>query len=293
MKLTSSSSSAQATAFIRALEANQPKEMRLYDDSVTVRILSPFWRTIVELVSLPIIGPFILELRERQFPGVIGNLFCRTRFIDDQLTIALKEGIEQVVILGAGFDSRAYRIPGIERTDLFEVDQPATIVSKGVRLTRVFGRLPAHVILVPIDFNQQDLQEVMIQFGYRHSVQTFFIWEGVTQYILPDAVENTLSFIHNLSAPGSKLVFTFIRRDIIDGTTPSEVERRIAAETRRYGAEWIFGIDPNGLNSFLEERGFILVEQIGAQGYWERYLDPIGRKLNIFSGELTVLAKVK
>ena len=293
MKLTSSSLAAQATAFIRALEANELKEKRLYDDPVTRKILSPFWRFVVDLMSLPVIGTSILSLRERRFPGVTGNLFCRTRYIDDQLIIALQEGIEQVVILGAGFDSRAYRIPDIEKTTLFEVDQPATIVAKGARLTRVFGRLPAHVTLVPIDFNQQDLEEIMVQFGYHQHVQTFFIWEGVTQYILSEAVESTLSFIRDSSAAGSKLIFTFIRRDIIDGSTCSEVERRIAAETSRYGAEWIFGIDPKEMNSFLGKRGFILIEQIGAQGYQERYLDPIGRKMNIFTGELTALTKVK
>jgi methyltransferase (TIGR00027 family) len=293
MKLTSSSLSAQATAFIRALEANEPKEKRLYDDPVTRRILSPFWRAVLSLMSLPVIGTIILRIREGQFPGVIGNLFCRTRYIDDQLIVALNEGIEQVVILGAGFDSRAYRIPYIERANLFEVDKPATIVAKGARLTRVFGRLPAHVILVPIDFNQQDLAEVLSRFGFRHNIKTFFIWEGVTQYILPEAVENTLSFIREVTATGSKVVFTFIRRDIIDGTTPSEDERRITAMVRRFGAEWIFGIDPKELNTYLEERGFTLIEQIGTQGYRERYLNPVGRKLNIFSGELTALAKVK
>ena len=293
MKLISSSFSAQATAMIRALEANEPKELRLFDDPITRKVLSPFWRVLVGLLGVPGIGSMILRLREHQFPGVIGNLFCRTRYIDDQLIAALKEGVEQVVILGAGFDSRAYRIPGVEKTNLYEVDQPAVIVTKGARLTRVFGRLPAHVVLVPIDFNRQDLAEVLTRFGFRCNIKSFFIWEGVTQYILPNAVENTLAFIRKVSATGSKVVFTFIRRDIIDGTTPSEDERRVTAMVRRFGTEWIFGIDPKELNTYLEERGFTLIEQIGTQGYRERYLNPVDRKMEIFSGELTALAKVK
>lgn len=290
MKPDSASKSALAAAAVRAIESYRPRKERLFEDRFACRFLPPVWRGIIELLRLPGLGSAVLAMRERQFPGVMGNLFCRTRFIDDALRDALGKGLDQVVILGAGFDSRAYRIPGIEQTSVFEVDHPAPQAKKQARLKRMLGTLPSHVTFVPIDFDQQELEDAMAAAAFRTGARTFFIWEGVTQYITAEAVDATFRYVSRAAATGSEIVFTYIRRGIVDGSARSAADQKLVSVLQRVGMPWVFGLDPTELAQYLAERGLKLIKDVGASDYQARYLDPIGRKMNVFEGERIALA---
>lgn len=290
MKPDSASKSALAAAAVRAIESYRPRKERLFEDRFACRFLPPVWRGIIELLRLPGLGSAVLAMRERQFPGVMGNLFCRTRFIDDALRDALGKGLDQVVILGAGFDSRAYRIPGIEQTSVFEVDHPAPQAKKQARLKRMLGTLPSHVTFVPIDFDQQELEDAMAATAFRTGARTFFIWEGVTQYITAEAVDATFRYVSRAAATGSEIVFTYIRRGIVDGSARSAADQKLVSVLQRVGMPWVFGLDPTELAQYLAERGLKLIKDVGASDYQARYLDPIGRKMNVFEGERIALA---
>ena len=140
---------------------------------------------------------------------------CRKHFIDDKLNEALDD-IDAVVILGAGLDTRAYRVTRQVRIPVFEVDQPVNIARKADAVRRVLGELPLSVRLVPLDFERDDLLTALAEQGYRTDYRAFFIWEGVTQYLTEDGVRRTLEGLR-AAAPGSRLVFTYVRRDFIDG----------------------------------------------------------------------------
>jgi methyltransferase (TIGR00027 family) len=249
-------------------------------------------RVIVRLLQVPVLGAALLAKRERQIPGIMGNLLCRTRFIDDTFRDAVAEGFEQVAILGAGFDSRAYRIPGTSRIRVFEVDHPATQAWKRDRIERMHNELASHVTFVPIDFERQELGEVMAAAGFRTGARTFFIWEGVTQYIAAEAVDSTLRYVSHAAAPGSRIVFTYIHRGLIDGSATMQGAQKLLSELERQGEPWIFGIDPAELPGYLAARGLKLVEDVGAADYRKRYLDPIGRGMDIFEGERVAVAEV-
>ncbi len=296
--------SALAPAAIRVIESYRPKEERLFEDSLALAFLPASWRIIMELMRLPGIGTAVLALRERQVPGAIGNILCRTRFIDDTLRDALEEGdsekrdseetnFEQVVIFGAGFDSRAYRVPAIGKTRVFEVDHPATQSRKRASLDRILGTFPSHVTFVPIDFNRQKLEDAMKKAGFCEGKKTFFIMEGVTQYITEEAVDSTFRYVSRVSAPGSRIVFTYIHRGIIDGSSRSGVDEKFFSVARRMGMPWIFGLNPEEVERYLAARDFLVVEHVGASDYRERYLKPLGRRMNIFEGERVVLARVE
>jgi len=290
MKPDSASKSGLAVAAVRAIESYRPEKERLFEDRFARRFLPPVWRGIIELLRLPGLGSAVLAMRERQFPGVMGNLFCRTRFIDDALRDALGKGLDQVVILGAGFDSRAYRIPGMEQTSVFEVDHPAPQAEKQARLKRMLGTLPSHVTFVPIDFDRQQLEDVMAAAAFRTGARTFFIWEGVTQYITAEAVDATFRYVSRAAATGSEIVFTYIRRGIVDGSARSAADQKLVSVLQRVGMPWVFGLDPTELAQYLAERGLKLIKDVGASDYQARYLDPIGRKMNVFEGERIALA---
>ena len=106
---------AMAAAAVRAMESCRPEGERLIVDRFAQGFLSPRFWAIVQFLRVPGLGTGVLAMRERQYPGVVAHIICRTRFIDDALCQALAEGLDQVVILGAGFDSRAYRTAGVER----------------------------------------------------------------------------------------------------------------------------------------------------------------------------------
>lgn len=273
-------------AMARAAESRHPK--RLFDDSFSNKLAPGVWQILLLLG----VRQAILALAELRGPGAMGNLYCRTRAIDDALLAALAEGIEQVVILGAGFDTRAYRIPGIERTCAFELDLPAPQRLKKARLERALGALPPHVTLVPIDFDHQAIADVLAGTGYRTDARTFTIWEGVTQYITADAIDGTLHFVASNTAVGSKIAFTYIHRGIIDGSTRSANDQKLMDAAARGGMPWIFGLDPAELPGYLAERGLAFLEEMWAPVYQERYLEPLTRKLTVFAGERVALARV-
>jgi methyltransferase (TIGR00027 family) len=101
---------------------------------------------------------------------------------------------------------------------VFEVDHPATQARKRARLERLVPQLPGHVKFVPIDFNERSLADGMQGTGFRLGRRNFFIWEGVTEYLSPEAVDATFRFVVDVSAPGSALVFTYTDTGLIHGT---------------------------------------------------------------------------
>lgn len=292
MKTEGISRTAEGVAVVRAIESCRSKRDRLFEDLLARGFVkNPFWRWIIDLMNIASIRTALLALRDRQFPGVIGGLICRTRYIDDALQDALREGFKQVVILGAGFDSRAYRIPGVEKARVFEVDHPRTQIWKQKCLKRMLGTLPSHVTFVPIDFDQQELKNEMMKASFRTNVKTFFIWEGVSQYITEEAVDATFRYVTCASAPDSKIVFTYIHRDIIDGSARSELGHKLVSLAQRVGEPWFFGFNKEELPRYLDERGFVPIEDVGNLEYKKRYLKPIGRRLNVFKIERIMLAR--
>jgi methyltransferase (TIGR00027 family) len=275
-------------AFLRAVESYQPDQKRLFDDRFSRDLMPGLWK----IFLLPGLRHAIVALTELVGPGVIGSLYCRTCYIDDALRDALRTGLAQVVILGAGFDARAYRITNMEQVHIFELDMPATQRLKQTLLEKVVGELPAHVSFVPIDFNRQDIEDVMTAAGFRRGLKTFFIWEGVTQYLAAEAVDRTFRYMCGAAAGGSEIVFTYIHQGIIDGTTRSKADQKIVSSAHRGGTPWIFGIAPSGLAEYLTQRGLELVEEVWAQDFRARYLKPHGRQINIVEGERIVLARI-
>ena len=184
------SRTAAFVALYRAIESSRSAATRLFEDPFALAFLGWRVRWALYLSRLPVVGAALpWSLIDGHWPGPRGTVAVRTRYIDDVLGEALRSGVDQVVILGAGFDSRAYRIRGIEQARVFEVDHPATQSKKKRIITRRLGTLPPHVALVPIDFTTHTLDTVMPGSGYRKGAKTFFICEGVMHYLSAQAVD--------------------------------------------------------------------------------------------------------
>jgi methyltransferase (TIGR00027 family) len=281
-----------ATSATRVIEMYHPEEERLFDDPFAYKLLPLGWRVFFRLVYLPGLRSLVLSLRERRMPGSLGAILCRTRYVDDVLKRSLAEGLDQLVILGAGFDSRAYRIAGMDQVQVFEVDLPGTRKLKKTRVEQVLGAVPENVTLIGMDFDQDNLEDILGAADFQEGRRTLFIWEGVTQYLTAEAVGNTLEFVSGVSGVGSAIVFTYVRRGLIDGTEGPEWFGPFLSFAEKVGSPLTFGLDQAELEQYLSDRGLKLIEDVGAAEYQDLYLKPVGREMNVFDGERVAWAAV-
>lgn len=288
------SRTAEFMALFRALEsAPHGSRPPLFDDRFAYGFLRPWLRLVVRLAAVPVVGALVPRLIDWRWPGARTSGVARTCLIDDALADAIRHGVDQVVLLGAGFDSRAYRIADIERSRVFEVDHPATLAAKRERLQHLLGTLPAHVVLVDVDFNQQALPERMDRAGFDPKGRSFIIWEGVTNYLTAQAVDDTLRYVSTHTMPGSRIIFTYVHRGLLDGSVEFEGTRHVVALLQRAGEPWTFGLDPAGLATYLADRGFRLLDDVGATEYRARYLGPEARSTKGYEFYRAALAEVR
>jgi methyltransferase (TIGR00027 family) len=272
-----SSRTAALVTLYRAIESSRPPATRLFDDPFAPLFLGWRFRTALRLSRLPVIGAAMpWSLVDGHWSGPRGTVAVRTRYIDDCLVDALRHGVKQVVILGAGFDCRAYRIHEIAESRVFEADHPATQATKKKIVAHRLRTLPSHVTYVPIEFTAGPLDPVMQASGYRPDVRTFFICEGVTHYLPADTIDAVFRYVGR-SAAGGQLVFTYIHRSMLDGSSRFVGADNTLATVRRAGEPYTFGFEPAELPQYLAARNLALVENVGAAAYRVRYLTPRGR----------------
>src|SRR5262249_14676130 len=156
-----------------------------------------------------------------------------------------------VVILGAGFDCRAFRLERLREARVFEVDHPITQEWKKTVILRRLGRFPQHVTLVPLDFATGTLDAVMPAAGYRAEARTFFVCEGVTHYLSARDVDVLFRWVARSAAAGSRMVFTYLHRGMFDGSVRFPGADKSLAAVRRAGEPYTFGFDPVDLPRYL------------------------------------------
>jgi len=285
MRKKQSSLTAAGIALVRAIESEKPAEERICFDPYAHQFI-PAW-------MYHIFGFFIKSgYAERRGPGVNGFLAVRDRYIDDALIRFLEDSLEQLVILGAGYDSRPYRfdLSGFLKT--FEVDHPTTQADKLKKIQAIFGKIPEHVSYVAIDFNTHTLQERLLAAGYDPQMKTLFIWQGVSMYLSDEAVDATLDFVVHYSGPGSAIVFDYLYTAALEGT-----QRQLEVENmRRYrfmtGEGLTFGIPEGEAEALLKARGFRQVIDVGVADLKAAYFHGPNAERAVTTGYGIALAKV-
>ncbi|PND56160.1 SAM-dependent methyltransferase [Mycobacterium sp. ENV421] len=226
---------------------------------------------------------------DKRIDGGWANFLCRKRYIDDRLDAAVAKGVDAVVILGAGYDTRAYRLPALSGVPVCEVDLPANTARKAAAVRRTFGRVPDNVTLLPVDFETDDLADVLQGNGFGNQRRTFYVWEAVTQYLTEPAVRRTLDHLSH-AGPGSGLAFTFIRADFLTGRQLYGAERARTQFVVK-DALWRFGLDPADVAPLLADYGWREIDQAGPAEYTARYLRPAGRTDAVSEIERAVYAE--
>jgi methyltransferase (TIGR00027 family) len=169
----------------------------------------------------------------------------RSEFFDRSLAAATAADAEppvgQVVILGAGWDTRAYGSPAASRLRFFEVDMAPTLAAKRAALERA-GLPTGYVAFVETDFNQTSWYRALVEQGFDPALPAFILWEGVTMYVGEDAVDATLRQVAEL-APGSRIAFDYWSRELMCSEAPFERDgQEVQAGMKFYGEAFIYGI---------------------------------------------------
>lgn len=292
--------SAEIGAVIRNVETEKPENERLCYDPLAIAFIGKTNRIIG---MIPPLRRLALWYLDKKHPRLIDCTPARTRYIDEYVNHCIDSGIEQLIILGAGYDSRAYRMERLkEKVTVFEIDLPAIQKLKIEKLKKVLDTLPNNVVYIPIDFNKETLSQKMLQSEYDKDKKSLFIWEGVTPYLTAEAVDETLHFIARNSSPGSSIIFSYVLKSVVDGTCQLEGAAEVIKAFNtggildfrsKRGEGLMFGIEEGTIKSFMSGRGFQEINDISGDYYDSGYFTGINRNRKGCCMCRVVHAKVK
>jgi methyltransferase (TIGR00027 family) len=267
-------------AAMRGLGAFLPDRLRLIDDPYGVRFSRTFRR--VRGPGGGANGAAAATARV-WFRGYIRRfaiyMQLRTRVIDDDIVDFTRAGGRQIVLLGAGFDCRAWRLAALSGATVFEVDHPATQAKKRAVMANdgAFGR----VVFVPWNFERplSELPARLAREGHDASALTMTVLEGVLMYLTPEATDATFECIRRYSAPGSPVAITFMDKSLVEERSREAFGRRLIV--RLAGEPLRNGFEEGTVPAWLKARGFHLERDETALQLAVRYLGPaIGRRFD-------------
>ena len=290
---------AQGVAKQRLIESlAKPNKRVIYDPYAKYFVLGS---SIINLLGHKI----SVWLGEKIVPGMHDHLICRTRFIDDLIEESTSAGIEQYVILGAGYDSRAYRLKLPPKLKIFEVDQPEVQGIKRLKLPKSISNRK-NIIYVSIDFNNQSLKEQLLDAGFDKSKSTIYTLEGVSQYIPKEALSSTLKELATLNAnSNSKIFISYVNKLLLEDSKacfgmgysrPEKAIKFIINGAKKVGEPWISFYSAKEIQNLLSENGFIVIENQTLADLNSKYFAPVGRLIPedfIFKLEHFVVANSK
>lgn len=236
-------------------------------------------------------------------PGILEMLLIRTKWLDEQVE-KLAPQVKQLIILGAGYDTRGFRLdlPKAESFQVWEVDQPEVQKKKTANLKRIartdekMGTLleKEYVKFVPVDFNVDTLDETLkTTKGFSVDLPSLIIMEGVTQYVPKGSLSDTLQKLKTLVAPGSILLMSYVDQETIDNPTKSS--KTLVSLSKYVGEPWITYWTKDNFQSWMKDLGYEVIEDTTAKDYNKRYMTPLGREMKpeeITSVERYVTARI-
>jgi methyltransferase (TIGR00027 family) len=214
---------------------------------------------------------------EALLPGVNGALAARIRYFDERLMALIETGLKQIVIIGAGYDTRPYRIQGVkENCKVFEIDHPLTQAVKIKTIKEIFNETPAHVTYLPMEFGLGHPEKILIDAGYDPHQKTLFIAEGFLMFIPSFAVSVLLTFICKMSTPGGALLADWFSMSVVNGYSPLQEAQALKRLADNEGTPLRFGIIDENAENYFKKKGFKQVECVTAEWCKNKYFKGAG-----------------
>ncbi|MBN2539093.1 MAG: SAM-dependent methyltransferase [Deltaproteobacteria bacterium] len=278
---TTTSRTAQWTCLCRAISSLEKNRYYKSNDRLALSLLPGFLR---QLLRIPFTGRLFLKIAAAQ--GIYEYVIARTQYIDTVFSQALSNQFPQILIFGAGFDTRALRFQEEARqTRIFELDAPATQKAKIGQYRKRHLSIPPHVVFIPIDFDRESLPVKLDQAGFNRDERSLIILEGVLMYLQPQSVDQTFHTIQKLAAPGSEIVFDYIYASVLRHENIYYGEKGMAESMAKTGEQWHFGIEKGEIGQFLSRYGFELHDHRDSRELEEMYFkDQPGRNVGRVNG---------
>ena len=266
------SDTAEVAAGYRTVACKEYPGTNIGSDFLADQFISPSHKFLVKFGLVRNLG---IKKSRKFTPGGFEYVLARTAFFDHQLLGAVEEGAKQLVLLGAGFDTRAYRFASqCSGCNIIELDIAATQNRKKKCLQQAGIAIPNNLTFASINFNLESLPEVLQQAGYDSEVKTVFLWEGVSMYLEQAAVDATLRFVSACKNRKSLLVF-----DYIATIADSDVDKYYGVKTwretwakYRQAEPFKFTIDDSQIASYLDEMGLSINTHLNEREIEEHYL---------------------
>jgi methyltransferase (TIGR00027 family) len=222
------------------------------------------------LFKLPPVQSYFLK--NIYAPGMYEYVVSRTKFIDGEMKKALESGAEQVLIFGAGFDSRGIRFRDLaKKAAVFELDAPLTQKAKIDRYREKGIEIPANLVFIPIDFDRESIPEKLAEYGFQKGRKTLFILEGLTMYLQPESVDATFKILEEVSTEGSRVMFDHIYASVVRQENLYEGEKELYEGVLKRNEKFCFGIEKGSINEFLNRYGFKAEQVLDSAGLEELY----------------------
>ena len=287
VKMTNNASkTAETVAIVRMSESKKSENERICYDPYAIHFISK------EVLDFAAKNPeeyrVLVARNESLVPGASNSLVARVRFFDDVVKSSINNGLEQLVIIGAGYDTRAYRIEGLDKIQVFEIDHPSTQKIKIKKIKEIFKSQPNHVTYIPLDLEIDKLGQELLKTRYNGSKKTLFIMEGLLMYISPEIVDKIFSFIVHNSGKGSSILFDYIPLSVVEGTCELEAGHNWQKGVTEAGEPFKFGISEGSTESFLNQRGFKMIKNMTSEDYKKAYFN--GKNKNRKVNKLSLFA---
>ncbi|MCW4013214.1 MAG: SAM-dependent methyltransferase [Candidatus Bathyarchaeota archaeon] len=223
--------------------------------------------------------------------GAYEYVIARTKYIDAVFDQAVSDGVEQVLIFGAGFDSRSIRLlPNDSPVKVFEVDAPVTQQAKMNRLEEIGIGLPENTVYVGVDFNKEAPEQRLVENGFQYGKHCLFILEGLLMYLDEDAVDETMNLIKRINGPESRIVFDYIYSSVLRHEEKHYGDEDLHKNVEDVGEPWGFGVEEGSIGEYLSEHGFRIVEELDGAMLDKRYFtDSYGKLVGRVNGSHSIV----
>ena len=256
------SRTALATAYLRAAHQVLDAEPRILDDPVALRLLGD--------VAVTRIHDTEARFRSVGARTLRAHLVLRSRLAEDRLAAAVGRGVRQYVILGAGFDTFAWRQPAWAGSlRILEVDRSGTQDAKRAHLAAARMAVPDNLAFATLDFEHESLLDILARHGFDAGTPTFFSWLGVTMYLHEAAIDATLRAMAAFPA-GSEVVLTY-KRPLHPDDEDAEAQAHLAERVAASGEPFVSYFEPEAMAARLRAAGFATVELLSGAEAGERY----------------------
>jgi methyltransferase (TIGR00027 family) len=261
------SRTAEMTCVTRAASYYEKKDCYKSDDFIAPKLVPGI---VSQMIKMNIIRRIFTKKMSPK--GIYEYTIVRTKYFDAIFQKAIQNEFDQILILGAGFDSRGIRfLPENSVLKVFELDVPITQNAKIAQFKKRQIKIHPNITFIPIDFNKETLKDKLTDYGFKKNKKTLFLMEGLLMYLSEQAVDSTFQMIDEFSTKNSEIVFDSIYSSVLRKENLYYGEQDVYEYVSKVGEGWTFGIEKNQIDLFLNKYHFSVLEIMDSDKLEKRY----------------------